>query len=233
MAMIQLPGKRSGTEQPVGAAAAPVLTGPWAVNLLPPETAQRHAENRLMRRFAVAGVGVVALVGAAWVAQTAVIKHAENELAVAEVTQQAARDALDELRPIQAFASAMGQQDELIGTTMANHTSYSNVLTGFRSAWPSGSDLQSLDATLGEGCAGPEPFAPAPSIGCVTWSVSVPGEKQVRNLVADLDDVDGFVSPYLATATRSESDFDSTGTVNFDDTLLTHRFSDQLPEVTP
>jgi hypothetical protein len=233
MAMIQIPGRRSvpGTSPVSGPTGTP--GGMWAVNLLPAETAQRQAESNLIRRFMVAGVGVVALTGVAWVAQTVVIKVAENDLAVAGVAQQAAQQALARLEPIQTFASAMSQQNEVIGTTMATHTSFADALRGFRSAWPAGSEVQTLDAKLGAGCPGPEPFQPPASIGCITWSVSVPGQKQVRDLVADLSGVPGFVSPYLINAARNESAFDSSGTVNFDDRLLTHRFSDKLSEVTP
>ncbi len=78
---------------------------------------------------------------------------------------------------------------------MATHTSFADALDSFEAAWPAGSSLRTLDAALGAGCPGPEPFQPPASIGCITWSVAVPGEKQVRDLVDDLAGVPGSSRP--------------------------------------
>lgn len=231
MAMqISLGRKPKGSDETETPQAAVAIPTSWSVNLLPAETVERQRERALVRRFLVAGAGAVVVVASVWLAQTVVIQMAKADLAAAEDAQATARADLVPLQPIKAFSAAVAQQEQVIGTTMATHTSFADALDSFRDGWPGGSSLRTLDAALGTPCPGADLFAPAASIGCLTWTVTVPGEEQVRDLVADLGDQHGLVSPYLTGATRAESDFDATGTVNFDDRLLTHRFTDQLEE---
>ena len=145
---------RQGHREPEAPLAVPTT---WAVNLLPAETLQRNHERQLARRFVIAGVGAVALVGAVWPTQAAAIHMAESDLAAAEQAQADARAQLVPLQPIKSFSVAMNQQEAVIGTTMATHTSFADALDSFESAWPAGSSLRTLDAVLGAGCAGPEP----------------------------------------------------------------------------
>jgi hypothetical protein len=215
---------------------APEQSGPsatQAVNLLPAETVQRHRARVIARRFVLAGLGVLVAGAGVWLAQAAAIDSAQTELATAESELADAQSRLEPLQPVKAFSSTLDQQQELIGTSMAQHTSFSRALTGFAGAWPAGSSLRTLDATLGSGCPGPDVFQPAPSIGCLTWAVTVPGERQVRDLAADLETRRGLVSPYLTGVVRQDGTYEATGTVNFDERLLTRRFADLLEEVAP
>lgn len=230
---LTLSRRAKGDNDNQGQTAPLMVPTTWAVNLLPAETVQRNHERQLARRFVIAGLGAAALVGVVWTTQTAVIHMAKNDLAAAEEAQADARSQLVPLQPIKSFSVAMVQQEVVIGTTMANHTSFADALDSFQAAWPGGSSLRTLDAALGAGCPGPEPFAPPASIGCITWTVAVNGEKQVRDLVDDLSGEAGLVSPYLTGATRNESEFDATGTVNLTDELLTNRFTNQIAEATP
>ncbi len=156
-----------------------------------------------MRRFVLAGVGVAAVGTGIWLAQDSAISSAESELVAAESAHADAQAQLTPLQPVRAFSASLQQQQEVVGTAMAGHTSFARTLDSFAAAWPAGSSLRTLDATLGTGCPGPDPFAPAPSIGCLTWAVTVPGEQQVRDLTAGLATVPGLVSPYLTGAVQA------------------------------
>jgi hypothetical protein len=203
------------------------------VNLLPAETVERQQARLLVRRFVLAAVGLVVLGAGLWLAQASAINSAQEQLASSQSDLTDAQARLEPLAPVKAFSASLDQQQQLVGTSMAMHTSFSRVLQSFSAAWPAKSDLRTLDAVLGTGCAGPDTFEPAPSIGCVTWTVSVPGQAQVRQLTAALAHQRGLVSPFLTGAVRSDETgrYDASGTVNFDVRLLTNRFKNLLEEV--
>jgi hypothetical protein len=230
MAVLTRPGTKSA-----GAEASGSLPTRHVVNLLPPETLERQRARVLVRRFVLAALGLVVVGAAVWLAQAAAIDTAEQELVAAESDLESAQAELEPLQPVKGFAASLEQQEQLVGTSMALHTSFSRVLDGFAASWPAGSRLRTLDVALGAGCAGPDTFEPAPSIGCVTWTVTVPGETQVRELTASLGDSPGLVSPFLTGAVRDQENrgFEATGTVNFDDRLLTGRFHELLEGVAP
>lgn len=204
-----------------------------SVNLLPAETTERQRARKIARRFVLAGVGLAVVCGGVWLAQARAINSAEDELAAAEQAHADSQAQLTPLLPVKAFSAAIDQQQTVVGTAMATHTSFSRALTGFAAAWPAGSTMRTLDAVLGTSCAGPDPFQTSTSIGCLTWSVTVPGEQQVRDLTAAIPASPGLVDPYLTGAVRNEGTFDASGTVNFDPQLLTGRFADLLEGVAP
>ncbi len=218
---------RSAGNRTQQAAGPAVQTNP-SVNLLPPETLERKRARVITRRFVLAGVGVAAVATGVWLAQASAISAAESELVAAEAAHADAQARLTPLTPVRAFSASLQQQQEVVGVAMAGQTSFADTLDGFATAWPAGSNLRTLDATLGTGCAGPNPFQPAPSIGCLTWAMTVPGEQQVRDLTANLGTVPGLVSPYLTGAVRNELAFEANGTVNLDPQMLTGRFADLL-----
>jgi hypothetical protein len=214
-----------------GSSAKSAASAYRSVNLLPAETIERNRASVVARRFVLAGLGLVVVGGGVWLAQANAINSAKDDLAAAEQAHAEARAELTPLQPVKAFSATLDQQQAVVGTAMATHTSFSGALDGFAVAWPAGSTLRTLDAKLGAGCAGPNPFAPAASIGCLTWTVTVPGEQQVRDLTANLETSPGLVEPYLTGAVRNEAVFDANGTANFDSELLTGRFADLLAEV--
>jgi hypothetical protein len=228
MAILTLPGATASRGDATGS-----LPTTFAVNLLPSETRERQRARVLIRRFVLATFGLVAVGAGVWLAQASAIEMAEQELASAESDLVSTRSELEPLQPVKAFSASLDQQEQLVGTSMALHTSFSRTVDGFAAAWPAGSSLRTLDVVLGAGCAGPDTFEPAPSIGCLTWTVSVPGQGQVRQLTASLDESPGLVSPFLTGAVRAQgtSGFEATGTVNFDDRLLTGRFQELLEGV--
>jgi hypothetical protein len=218
--------------RPAGQTEA-LSTAYTSVNLLPGETTERQRARKVAHRFVLAGVGLAVVCGGIWLAQAKAINSAEDDLAAAEQAHADSKAQLAPLLPIKSFSASIDEQQTLVGTSMATHTSFSRAMTGFAAAWPAGSTMRTMDATLGTTCAGPDPFQPAPSIGCLTWSVTVPGEQQVRDLTAAIPTSPGLVAPYLTGAVRNEGTFDASGTVNFDVQLLTGRFADLLEEVTP
>jgi hypothetical protein len=216
-----------------GSATGPAVQANPAVNLLPAETVERYRARAVVRRFVLAAGGVAVVGACLWLAQAAAINAAENDLADAESSLAQTQSQLTPLEPVKAFSAALDQQEEVVGTSMAGQTSFSRALDQFAGAWPRGSSLRTLEGTLGASCPGPDPFQTGESIGCLTWTVSVLGERQVHDLTAGLSGFRGLTSPYLTGATRNEGEFEATGTVNLDQRLLTRRFTDPTEEVAP
>jgi hypothetical protein len=231
MAILTRPGTGSSRRTVSG----PTRPTSYAVNLLPPEAALRQRARVLVRRFVIGAVGLAVVGAGVWLGQASTIASANDELASAESDLAGARSQLEPLQPVKAFSVSLDRQEELVGTSMARHTSFSRTLRGFADAWPAGSNLRTLEASVGTACAGPDTFQPAPSSGCLSWTVSVGGEVQVRRLTASLAKTPGLVSPFLTGAVRDAEggDFEATGTVNFDDRMLTGRFHDLLEGVAP
>ena len=115
-----------------------------SVNLLPPETVERQRARALLRRFVFAVLALLVVGAGVWLAQASAIQSANDELTAAQSDLASARSRLEPLQAVKAFSASLDGQQQLVGESMARHTSFSRTLQGFAAAFPQGTEARAL-----------------------------------------------------------------------------------------
>lgn len=202
-----------------------------SVNLIPPETLEKALSRKVAIGFGLTAAAVAVASAGIWTSQGTDIAAAESALELATVELAATRAQYEPLQPVNAFSLSVDKAKRTIGETMASELALSDTLQRFATAMPVGSQVRQMIIEKGTACAGPDPFFEGIGVGCVTWSVLVNGEREVRDLTAALTADKGLFGTYLTSAQRQDPQFEANGTVNIQPDALTHRYDALLNEV--
>jgi len=201
------------------------------VNLLSPAVFEALAVRRLRRRFAVAAVALVVLMGSGWAYQRSRVASAEEELA----TQQAAAIRLaarvNALAPVRQFYADVERRKKSVTQAMASEVLFSRIVAEMRAQTPPDVQVDTWSVTMtGAGssrnasgsaapttdaaCPQPNPFTPPSAVGCVTIGGSAAARDAVGKLIVRLGGSALFVDPFITTTDASED-----GKVTFSGTV--------------
>lgn len=218
------------------------------VNLLSAAEFERMSARRLRRRFVVAGVAMVLLVGGAWAFQHVRVTESRKLVAVEQAETSRLSSQTQVLAPVRTFVNGVAVQESTVQDAMAGEVYFSEVLDGIRDATPPGAQLATIAVTLADltgagvdpttgavvsACPGPDPFNTLPVVGCVMLSGTAASRAEVGDLVVELGHSPLFVEPFISTTTTGGADGVSFGgSVGLSEKVFSLRYGDPRPTAT-
>lgn len=199
------------------------MSGQVRVNLLPPEVGEKNAARRTQGLIGVAGLGVVAILGAFYMFQVGKVNDANAVLAGEEAKVQVLRGEVQELAEFRRLADQGESVNAMITALLGGEASVAGVLQDLAAVMPSDTSIGSLSIALGGSEGGTVSSSGTTLLG------HAPG---LERLLIALDKVAAFDGVFFSTSTMDEAGIATFG-FNFKLTklILTGRYVDGLPEV--
>lgn len=209
------------------------------VNLLSGEIREIVRVRHLRQRFIAAGAVIVAVTVAVFAGQQGLVIAASNSLTSAQDTQSRLTTQQRSLTPVAEFYAEVAQSQAALQGAMKKEVLFSKLLGDLHTAAPAGvvignvslvvdtrSDADAAAAagpgannkTSGQGgsgqCPGPDPFAAANTVGCVTLVGTAVSRDAVGTLITDLANSDVFINPFVSATTVTQD-----GSISFNATV--------------
>lgn len=189
------------------------------INLLPPEVFERQQARR--RTVGVAAVGFIVLValGAFFVLQTFRLSDVEDDIQAQETSNGELQGQINELQDIAQLEQQIATTRGLLDSLLADRVMWSGVLQDVSVVIPSEAWLEGLTGTAGAP-AGSTVEATAPTsglVGQIQFSGFAFEHRDVALWLTRLEDVRGFLNPWLASSTKT--DVGGTEVVQFTSTV--------------
>ena len=193
------------------------------VNLLPPDIRQRQQTRKVAFLIAAAGVALLLLVLFVYLLETQSLKGV-NEDIEAQTARNA--DLQAQITELQRFADL---QDEaaakqlLLSSVFANELSFSGAMLDVSRVIPSDAFLTSLTITLNS--AGTPTGETTAIVGTIAFSGEGASAETVATLLGRLENVKGWVNPFVSSVARPGLGdlVQFTGTVDLTVDALTQR----------
>jgi Tfp pilus assembly protein PilN len=177
------------------------------INLLPPEVGERQRLRR--RTFLTIAIGVVliALVGGFYFLQVVRLSGVEEDIQAQEATNAGLRSQIAELQDIAALEQEIAATRDLLSTLLQDRVLWSGVMRDISLVIPGELWLDGLSAGLG--AAGVEGAEAAPTTteglaGQISFSGFAFDHRDVALWLSRLEDVRGFINPWLSSSTKTE-----------------------------
>lgn len=189
------------------------------INLLPPEIGERQRIRR--RTFLTVAIGVVALlvIGAFYLLQVLRFSGVEEDIQAQEARNAELEGQIDELQDVAALEQEIAQTRELLATLLQDRVLWSGVMRDISLVIPGELWLEGLTGTIGAATEeGSETAAPVATgegglIGQISFNGVAFDHRDVALWLSRLEDVRGFINPWLSSSTKSE--VAATSVVNF------------------
>lgn len=198
------------------------MNGQVRVNLLPSEVGKKNAARRFQGLLGVIGLGVIVLLGIAYMWQSGRVNDAQARQQVEEAKVQVLRTEVQQLAEFRRLADQGEAVNTMIAMLLAGDASLAGVLQDLAAVMPSDASIGSLSISLSE------------TGGSVTSSgISLLGHAPgLERLLIALDKVAAFDDVFFTSSVLDEAGVASFA-FNFDLTslILTHRYDRGLPEV--
>jgi Tfp pilus assembly protein PilN len=175
------------------------------VNLLPPELFERQRIRRRTVLAVVFGVMVLAAVGAFYALQVIRLGEVEDDIRVQESENTALRQEIADLQDIAALQEEIATTRELLASLLADRVLWSGVLRDISLVIPPETWLTGLAGNIGTAIPGEEAAEPvtAPGlVGQIAFTGNAFDHRDVALWLSRLEDVRGFINPWLSTSTR-------------------------------
>ena len=176
------------------------------INLLPPEIHERQRVRR--RTAAVVAVGLIALagLGAFYFLQILRLNEVEDDIAAQEAQNNQLRSQIAELQEIDVLQQEIETTRTLLNGLLADRILWSGVLRDISLVVPGQAWLNGLNGQVG--VPGAEPAADPAAAGGLVGQISFNGfaftHRDVALWLSRLDDVRGFVNPWLSNSTKTD-----------------------------
>ena len=182
------------------------------INLLPPEVGERQRLRR--RTFASIGLGAVllVLVGGFYFLQVIRLSGVEEDIQAQEAVNADLQRQIDELQDVAALEQEISATRQLLATLLQDRVLWSGILRDISLVIPSELWLDGLTGQIGA-AAGVEGEAPAATavaegglVGQISFTGSAFSHREVALWLSRLEDVRGFINPWLASSTKVSSE---------------------------
>jgi Tfp pilus assembly protein PilN len=203
------------------------------VNLLPSDVRERQQTRRLTAGLVVAVGAVLALLFFVFMLQVARLSDADQQLAAQEEVNGGLRQQIGELQEFQVLKQEVAAHEALVEEATAGQVLWSGVLGDVSKIIPGQMWLTGMTGTLAP------PAAPVVETGGTTTPPATTGEPStnlvgtiqftgkalsyptIARWLARLQQVTGWVNPWLTTAAKPEevAGVASTGEIDFTGTL--------------
>lgn len=220
------------------------------VNMLPGDVLEVVEQQRLKRLFVLLAVGVVAAIGAAYLAQSGVIAVAENKLADEQAKTAPLLAQQAELAPVKTFYEQIEANKSTIQTTMAREVLTSQVLADLSAVTPGGVDITSTGVALEAAapvaagavadptqttntCPSQDPYNTSGlSAGCVTVDGTATSREVLGDWLDSIDESETFTVAFIpSTSTGGETGgVTFSATIGLSDTVYLNRYAEIFQE---
>lgn len=179
------------------------------INLLPPEIYERQRARR--RTFAVIAIGLILLaaIGGFYVLQVLNLSRIEEDITAQEAENAALQQQINELQEVAQLQTEIESTRQLLSGLLSDRLLWSGILRDISLVIPGEAWLDSLTGSTtvaaeagvapGEAAAGPA----AGLVGQISFSGFAFDHRDVALWLSRLEDVRGFVNPWLANSTKS------------------------------
>jgi Tfp pilus assembly protein PilN len=183
------------------------------INLLPPEIYERQRIRR--RTAAVVAVGLIALaaLGAFYFLQVLRLNEVEDDIAAQEAENAQLQAQINELQEIDALQQEIEATRTVLNSLLTDRVLWSGVLRDVSLVIPGQSWLSGLNGQVGvpgaTGTAAPttpgqpaQPAQPGALVGQISFDGFAFTHRDVALWLSRLEDVRGFVNPWLSNSTK-------------------------------
>jgi Tfp pilus assembly protein PilN len=183
------------------------------INLLPPEIYERQRIRRRTAAVIVVGLIVLAAVGAFYFLQILRLNEVEDDIAAQEAENAQLRAQIGELQEIDALQQEIEATRTVLNSLLVDRVLWSGVLRDVSLVIPGQAWLSGLSGQVGApGAAGTAPTTTttpgqAAQPGALVGQISFDGfaftHRDVALWLSRLEDVRGFVNPWLSNSTKT------------------------------
>lgn len=211
-----LRGRRRDLTDDSAPVRAPFIPTLPSVNVLPASVRAAITVRRLIRRFALGALLIIAISAGVWYLQSDQIDQAQRAVADATATNTKVRDDLASLTPVRTMYEQITRLQGVVTGTLAAQPQaqfvIEQILAAGTEAAGGDADFASIDVVYNgipmpgdalNPCPNPDPFGTEIAIGCVTFNASMASREQVADLLRALESNPLFVGPYVTTSTVS------------------------------
>jgi Tfp pilus assembly protein PilN len=175
------------------------------VNLLPPDILRGQQQRRTAALIALGGALVLALILGFYLLQVGRLSSVNSDIEALEATNA---DISAEIAELQRFADLQAQaqqQEALLASAYRDEVSFSGMLMDLSRVTPSDSYVSSFNATI----SGSDAASEAGLIGTLQIAGEAIGYDTVATWLTRLEQVRGWVNPWVPSVAESDPTIDS------------------------
>lgn len=194
------------------------------VNLLPPDILQAQRYRRLTSGVVVAGIVLVAAVFGYYLLQSNELSSVNDEIAAQEATNASIQVSIAEKQKFADLQAEAQAQQQLLAAAYAGEVSFSALLMDFSRVIPSDAYVDSLAIQADQAAVAAEGATPG-LIGGITGSGKAVSIDTLSVFLTRLEQVKGWVNPWMSTVNRNEevNGYDYSVSVDLTDEVVTER----------
>ncbi|HEX6261610.1 MAG TPA: PilN domain-containing protein [Actinomycetota bacterium] len=180
------------------------------INLLPSEIRERQRARRRTAAAAVVGLLVLAAVGAFYFLQQVRLSNVEDELEEQQAVNAELRQDIAELQRFADLEAELLATRGLLDELLKNQVLWSGVLRDVSLVIPGTSWLTALEGSVtaeaapATGDVQAAPDAQPGIVGQISFTGTAFDHRTVALWLARLEDVGGFINPWLSSSQKSE-----------------------------
>lgn len=194
------------------------------VNLLPPDVLQAQRYRRLTSGVVVAGIVLVAAVFGYYLLQSNELSSVNDEIVAQEATNASIQASIAEKQKYADLQAEAQAQQQLLAAAYAGEVSFSALLMDFSRVIPSDAYVNSLAVQADQATVAAEGATPG-LIGGITGSGQAVSIDTLSVFLTRLEQVKGWVNPWMSTVSRNEevNGYDYSVSVDLTDEVVTER----------
>ncbi|MGH2711818.1 MAG: PilN domain-containing protein [Actinomycetota bacterium] len=179
------------------------------INLLPPEVGERQKLRRRTVMSIVIGVVVVGLIGGFFFLQVVRLSGVEEDIDTQEASNAALRAQIAELQDVASLEQEIATTRQLLSTLLQDRILWSGVLRDISLVIPGELWLDGLTGQVGTAVTSGDVATTAPTtteglVGQIAFTGFAFDHREVAEWLSRLEDIRGFINPWLSSSTKSE-----------------------------
>jgi Tfp pilus assembly protein PilN len=197
------------------------------VNLLPPDILQAQRYRRITSGVILAGLLALVLVFAFYLLKSNELSGVNEDIEAQNATNASIQASIAEKQRFADLQATAQARQELLSSAFEGEVSFSELLMDFSRVIPSDAYVDTLTLQIAEAAAEGEAAtgAEAGLVGSITGGGKAVSIDTLSVFLTRLEQVRGWVNPWMTTVTRNESvnGFDYSMSVDLTDEVVTDR----------
>jgi Tfp pilus assembly protein PilN len=173
------------------------------INLLPPEILERQRARRRTAAVVAFGLVVLLLLAAFYVLQLLRLSDLRDDLEQQQATNRQLEARIAELQEVATLQQQLADSRELLADLLDNQVYWSGVLRDVSLVIPGETWLTGLTGTIVEADGVTEVEVGRGLVGSISFTGFAFDHRDVALWLSRLEDVRGFVNPWLSTSTKT------------------------------
>jgi Tfp pilus assembly protein PilN len=185
------------------------------INLLPPEIRERQRARRRVVAVVAVGLVILLLLGGFYLLQLMRLGDLQDDLEAQQARNNQLQSQIAQLQEVAELQEQLADSQQLLADLLANQIFWSGILRDISLVIPGETWLNGLTGTLlgAETAEGAEVAAAPGLVGSISFTGFAFDHRDVALWLSRLEDVRGFINPWLATSTTTA--IGETEVVNF------------------